>query len=112
MTTREERLAANEAMFREANERMIAWPENREWARLNVLCECGDRDCRERVSITGAQYEAVRADAARFVVLPGHTFPEVERVVQEESGYVVVEKDDDVRPIVEQTDARPDAQPG
>jgi hypothetical protein len=101
MTTREERLAANEAMFREANERMIAWPENRAWARLNVLCECGDRDCRERVSLTGAEYEAVRADSARFVVLPGHTFPEVERVVQEGTGFVVVGKNDDVRPVVE-----------
>jgi hypothetical protein len=106
MTTRQERLAANEAMFREANERMIGWPENRERARLDVLCECGDRQCHDRLSISGAEYETVRAHPARFLVLPGHIFPEVERVVGEADGYLVVEKSEDLRPIVERADPR------
>ena len=56
--------------------------------------------------LTGPEYEAVRADSARFVVAPGHVFPSAERVVEEHEGYQIVQKDEDVRHIVEQLDPR------
>src|SRR5215216_260481 len=45
----------------------------------------------------------IRADEMRFAVLVGHVFPEAERVLSEHDGrYLVVEKIEDVRGIVEQ----------
>jgi hypothetical protein len=48
----------------------------------------------------------VRAHPARFIVLPGHVFFEAERVIEEHDGYLVVEKNEDVRAVVERTDPR------
>ncbi len=39
-----------------------------------------------------AEYEQVRSDGACFVVLPGHDLPEVERVVERNGRFLVVEK--------------------
>jgi hypothetical protein len=61
--------------------------------RFNLLiCECSDPACAESLEITPQEYEAVRADRARFVVLKGHEMPEVERVVEDTGRYIVVEK--------------------
>jgi hypothetical protein len=102
-----ERIAWNEALFRAANERMHAWSERGEdppSERHMCLCECGDLDCKGRLWLTSAEYEAIRADELRFAVLAGHVFPEVERVVSEHDGrYLVVEKTEGVRAILERT---------
>jgi hypothetical protein len=37
----------------------------------------------EKVSATRAEYEAIRAVATHFVVLPGHEDPSIEHVVQQ-----------------------------
>jgi hypothetical protein len=55
--------------------------------------------------LTRAEYESVRSEPARFAVLPGHVFSEAERVIEEHDGYLIVEKNEDVRGIVE-TDPR------
>ncbi|HXL43560.1 MAG TPA: hypothetical protein VN960_05815 [Gaiellaceae bacterium] len=36
------------------------------------LCECGQQTCFETLLLTRAQYEAVRGEGQRFVVVPGH----------------------------------------
>jgi hypothetical protein len=61
----EERVARNEALFREFN---------------------------ERVALTRTTPEQVRSDPRRFVVAPGHEDTEIERVVARLEGYTVVEK--------------------
>ena len=110
MASRQERIAEIEVLFRAGNERMMAWPENQERAALAepvvLLCECGRRRCPARVELTGPEYEAVRADPARFIVAHGHEFPEAEDVVEEHEGYVVVRKHDEVRALVERMDLR------
>ncbi len=101
-----ERIARNEAVAREGNGRMHAWPERREQApaeRSVFLCECGNEGCRGRIWLTEAEYEAVRADEMRFAVLVGHDLPEAERVVKDHGRYVLVEKDEELRTAVEQT---------
>jgi hypothetical protein len=55
-------------------------------------CECGDAGCGESVSLTRAEYEAVRAQDTRFVIALDHENPEVERVVSETGRYAVIEK--------------------
>ena len=105
MDERARRLAENEAVFRAGNEAISAnLADNDD---LTCLCECGSDTCFERVPLTRAEYEAVRANPARFMVAPGHhdaTAGEV--VVAESRHYVIVEKHADARVIAEQTDPR------
>jgi hypothetical protein len=104
-TSQKERTAFNEALFRAGNERMHAFEEREDAPpdeRHMCLCECGDTDCKGRLWLTADEYEAIRTDDMRFAVLVGHITPEAERVVSEHEGrYLVVEKHEDVRGIVE-----------
>jgi hypothetical protein len=109
MASRGEQVAENEALFRDINERVVALPERQEASaaeKLMFYCECGDAKCFEHVRLTLAEYQALRANAARFAVAPGHELPDVERVVERHAGYFVVEKDEVFRDIVEATDPR------
>jgi len=42
--------------------------------------------------LTVAEYERVRSDPTHFAVLRGHDIAEVERIVEENERFVVVEK--------------------
>ena len=88
--SREARVAKNEVLFREVNERI------RELAPgdgpTEFLCECGDAGCVESVSLSTGQYEEVRRDPARFFIRPGHEVPDIEDVVEEADGFLVVAK--------------------
>jgi hypothetical protein len=91
-STRDRRLTENEVLFRQANEQAA-----REALRgdvpteLGVVCECTDRDCRQTLTMSTAEYEWLRQNPSRFVVLPGHEAPAVEQVVERFDGYVIVE---------------------
>jgi hypothetical protein len=104
---RSARLAKNEAVFRSANEAILANRADGGTELREYLCECGVPSCFERVALTAEEYEAVRADPARFFVSPGHedlTAGEV--VVEESSRYTVVEKRGEERQLVERSDPR------
>jgi hypothetical protein len=102
-----EQIAEHQALFRAENEHTGAQPEYAGGgAALIFHCECADLDCSTRLRLTRAEYEAVRAHTARFVVAPGHVFPEAERVIEEHEDYLVVEKNEEVREILERTDPR------
>ena len=97
MSERQERLARNEAIFREINERTRSLqerfgPEDPTTAYEEFLCECGDQLCVERVKLTVREYEAVRAESTQFVVRPGHSVPRIERVVKENERFTIVVK--------------------
>ena len=91
---RQKRIADNEASFRDINERLeeglrqVRHPPEL----LQFICECGDRHCDSSIALTFEEYEAVRRDSRRFAVVPGHSFPETERVVAGNDRYEVVEK--------------------
>lgn len=88
-----EKLARNQVIFREVNERIAEL--DGEWGAtgMNVyVCECSSQRCATELEITPTEYEQVRADGARFVVAPGHELAEVERVVEENERFLVVEK--------------------
>ena len=104
---REERLARNEALFREGNERMATWEERHRTESVELyFCECADTECGEKVRLRQSDYERVRGDASQFVVLPGHEVPDVERVVESHDEWAMIEKDPNVRAIAEETDPR------
>jgi hypothetical protein len=85
----------NEALFREINERIedAGTTHAPDDVPLEFLCECDDTDCVEKVSATRTEYEAIRAVATQFFVLPGHDDPGVEHVVQQTERFLVVEKE-------------------
>jgi 5-bromo-4-chloroindolyl phosphate hydrolysis protein len=91
---REIRAARNQSLFRAVNEKMRALNDAFTHATETfvIACECADTSCVEMLDIAPAEYEAVRAQPRHFAVLPGHVYPDVETVVREHDGYVVVEK--------------------
>jgi hypothetical protein len=89
---RDERLIANEELFRRVNEEARRLSvEGDVPMELRVVCECTDRDCRQALTMATAEYEWLRQNPRRFVVLPGHEAPAVEQVVERFDGYVIVE---------------------
>jgi hypothetical protein len=91
----EKRLAMNEALFRDVNERILEISDSfgQKDATYDFLCECSDPSCSARVVLTRAEYEHVRSDSTRFVVAKGHALPEIESVVKQAKDHVVVEKE-------------------
>ncbi|MDQ3065851.1 MAG: hypothetical protein M3R12_01690 [Actinomycetota bacterium] len=90
----ERRLAENEALFRDVNERVHEQAEahGADDHVYAYFCECSRTDCLERVRLTAAQYEVVRAHGARFILVAGHQIDAIEDVVAEGTDSVVVEK--------------------
>jgi hypothetical protein len=109
MSSREERIGLNEAVFREVNERIedLAETSDLKTQTLDLICECGDASCVERISMTHGEYKELRSDAHQFAVHPGHEYPDVESVVARLKNYDVVRKDTGVAErIAEETDPR------
>jgi hypothetical protein len=104
---REERLAKNEVIFRDLNERIadIAAVQDDDHV-YEFLCECSNTDCTRRLPLTLAVYEDVRKVATQFVVAPGHDLPEIEDVVSRRDGYQVVTKRGEAGALVEEEDPR------
>jgi len=105
---REQRLAKNEVLFRDVNERVRdissgTWDVDEQ---VEFLCECVRTDCLERISLPLRAYEEVRANPAHFVLVPGHERPDLEFVVAVGDGHVVVEKNDETKPLVLDEDPR------
>lgn len=107
-TQRKERIARNEAAFRNLNDGLEAnvhrGRTDREFA--GFVCECGDGDCDTTIRVDLDSYESVRQDQRLFIVVPGHQTPDTEDVVDDGDGYLVVRKHDDVSHIVEGDEQR------
>jgi len=108
-----ERAARNESRFREHNERIEAHNAAHHWVDppfADWVCECARGDCALPVQLTIAEYESVRSEPTRFLVLPSeeHVDAEFERVVERYERYWVVEKVGRAGDVSEELDARTD----
>lgn len=106
---RARRVGLNESIFRQVNEQIESL--NRDFGTENrsmtAICECAAGDCTERLEIRISEYERVRTDPRRFLVVPGHALPEYEGVVERGDGYDVVEKHEgDPAELARETDPR------
>jgi hypothetical protein len=81
MSEREMRIAHTEALFRDVNERIAESALRFNADETQFVCECADPECAQRVPATLDEYEDIRADGARFLLVPGHEDTRVERVV-------------------------------
>jgi hypothetical protein len=86
----------NQALFRFANERFYALVRGLDLDGSSVpfFCECADGACLGRVELTPRDYEAIRLQPTRYLILPGHATIGAERVVQDNGHFHVVEKED------------------
>jgi hypothetical protein len=107
-SSRVERAARNEALLREVNERMEELATTfQETAGTTVFaCECADLSCVDPIHVTLDEYEAIRSDSNQFLVVPRHVIPDVEKIVREAEGYVVVAKIAEGALIAAETDDR------
>ena len=106
----EERVARNDALFRDANERIGAFAAEhglRDGV-VPFICECADRRCQEIVRLQLDEYERVRSNPRWFVNVPGHQVAAhgAAIVVEHHHDYVVVEKVGHAGEVVEELAAR------
>ena len=91
---RDARIGLNEAVFREVNERISDLAENLglEDQPLDLVCECGDPNCVERISMSRTEYDELRSEPTHFAVHPGHQQLDLEDVIAERRAYFIVRK--------------------
>ena len=90
---RDARLTENEIRFRELNEVTAHLLSHDDPAtQVELICECSDSDCSRALAMPLTEYEWLRQDPLRFVLLPGHEAPAIEDVVERHETYVIVEK--------------------
>lgn len=100
------RLAQNEALFREVNERLQERTPLDPRSRISFVCECARTDCAARICLTRTEYEALRADPAQFAMLRDHVVPEIELVVRLADDYAVVRKRGTAATVAAELDPR------
>lgn len=98
------RAAENENLFRRINERVEELADGHDV--LPIVCECADADCSDRLSVPRRDYERIRAHAERFFVAPGHEAGDVESVVEEQPGWIVVAKRGEAGEVAREGDPR------
>ena len=86
-------IGRRQSLFREVNERIDELVEDFDLQdEMLILCECASGQCSERIAMTEAEYENLRRVPTHFAVLAGHERTAVERVVERNDRYIVVEK--------------------
>jgi hypothetical protein len=96
MSPREQRAIRNEEIFREVNGHIADLEESMSDGYsdepLHLVCECAHTGCSAPLEVDSATYHRIRKDPLRFFVTPGHEDLQVESVVEDGPGYLIVEK--------------------
>jgi hypothetical protein len=90
-TSRAARVGANQDLFRQVNKKVAKFGEG-EVDFMQLICECSDVGCHERISVTSEEFIEIRRDPTHFAVYPTHVNKQFEHVVASSDRYVVVEK--------------------
>jgi hypothetical protein len=72
------------------------------------ICECGIVGCTAKLRLTIAEYEDVRTDFDRFLLVPGHVVEAVETVAEDHGDYLVAVKHGVAAEVAEDNDPRGD----
>lgn len=103
----ERRQIENEMIFRRANEKvgddlgsldaMHIEDDNPELIRddatlIHFKCECSDEDCDARIPIKLSDYQKIHENRDTFIIKLKHQVNAIEKVIQSEDSYSVVEK--------------------
>jgi hypothetical protein len=87
-----ERLARNQALFREVNERLLELADGFQDGSMEFVCECSNEDCTKTVTMNHDEYESVRAHSTFFVIASGHEILQVEKIIDRRNGWTIVQK--------------------
>jgi len=111
--TVEARVASNEHIFRESNERIVDAAEAiaLEGGLLPFICECCRRGCVELARLSRSEYGQVRTDSRTFLVVPGHEIThaegiEVAEVVEKSARFSVMRKVGEAGDVARELDSR------
>ena len=97
------RSARNEEIVRDVNRQIEEGAERHGvTSEMPFHCECAQTSCLEKIELDARLYEPILAERYRFVVVPGHVQPQIERVVEEHDDFVVVEKIGEAREQIDQ----------
>ena len=116
MSSTQERVAYNEATFRDANERIEAAADGMvHLDMIPFICECPIVSCTEIVSLTREQYERVRERGNTFLVADGHEVThvdgvEIARVFEPHDGFTIMAKVGEAGRIAEELNPRSTAE--
>ena len=105
----QERVARNDALFREANEGIgDAATKYDVLEQVPFICECADGDCRQLLVLSIDEYEEIRRSPRHFLHAPGHIRADegAARVVKDRGRYTIVAKTGHAGDVVEQLDPR------
>jgi hypothetical protein len=86
------KMARTESAFREVNEAIAKTALRFEASETDFVCECADPGCAHRITADLDAYEEVRSEATHFIIAEGHEEPAIERVIERNGDYAVVEK--------------------
>lgn len=100
------RAARNESVFRDVNEQLEAASSGGPTEIKGFVCECADLACTAVVAVALGAYERVRQWPDRFIVAPDETHVDVtvEKIVERQPEYWVVEKVGPAGEIAEEFD--------
>ena len=104
-----ERVGRNDAIFRQANERISDSAEAEDMTEeIPFLCEYAEETCSEIVRLSDQEYASVRANGTDFLNAPGHEVADGPhgQVVQRHHRYVVVRKRGIAAEIVKELEPR------
>lgn len=108
----EERIARNDAIFRDANEQISATAIEHgtdEDQAVPFLCECADEHCTTIVPLRLGEYEDVRTDSRQFLTVFGHEkFEGLIEIVCTNHNHLVVRKSGRAGDIAASLDRRHD----
>jgi hypothetical protein len=107
-----ERVAQNDAAFRDANEGIEQAADSiGVEGLLPFICECADTGCTALLRLTRKEYEEVRADPTRFINAHGHhtSARGWARVVETRPNFAIVTKIGDAAEIAVERDPRSEA---
>jgi hypothetical protein len=90
---RARRVGQNEGLYRQVNERIRDMSERAPVPEeLSVICECGDLECVDQVTVSSEVYARVRSHPDQFVVKQGHELLDVEQPIEGSRDFSVVQK--------------------
>lgn len=93
MDRRERRVAENEVRKRDLNEQIPeSYKAHPDDATMDVVCECGREDCDTFLRVTKEEYEDVRADPTKFILVKDHFDPALDDLLSETDRFAVVAK--------------------
>lgn len=92
MSSRDDRLVANQETFRSANRGMIEAVDVGPAELVPFLCECSDFGCLGRLEASLPENEEAHGADDCYFILPGHPRIEVEEILSENGRYEVVSK--------------------